>query len=75
LPVAGVAGGFTGGAWQAARISAHATATVPRKQRGTSIMGWLVFESLLAGAILVGIVWWTMRPARKRDRESDDDAQ
>ena len=32
-------------------------------------MGWLLLESLLAGAILVGIVWWTMRPARKRDRE------
>ena len=32
-------------------------------------MGWLLFESLLAGAILFGIVWWTMRPARKRDRE------
>jgi hypothetical protein len=33
-------------------------------------MTWLLLESLLAGAILVGIVWWTMRPARKRDRDS-----
>jgi cbb3-type cytochrome oxidase subunit 3 len=32
-------------------------------------MVWLVLESMLAGAILVGIVWWTMRPARRRDRE------
>jgi hypothetical protein len=32
-------------------------------------MAWLVLESLLAGAILVGIVWWTMRPARRRDRD------
>ena len=39
-------------------------------------MGWLLFESFVAGAILVGIVWWTMRPARKRERKSaDDDAQ
>jgi len=37
-------------------------------------MGWLLFESFVAGAILVGIVWWTMRPARKRDRDGDDDA-
>jgi hypothetical protein len=36
-------------------------------------MGWLLFESFVAGAILVGIVWWTMRPARKRDR--DDQGQ
>ena len=35
-------------------------------------MGWLLFESFVAGAILVGIVWWTMRPARKRDRDGDD---
>jgi hypothetical protein len=34
-------------------------------------MGWLVFESLVAGAILVAIVWWTMRPARRRDRDED----
>jgi cbb3-type cytochrome oxidase subunit 3 len=31
----------------------------------------LVLESVLAGAILVGIVWWTMRPARKRDRDDE----
>jgi hypothetical protein len=36
-------------------------------------MAWLIFESLLAGAILVGIVWWTMRPARKRDRGGNRD--
>lgn len=35
-------------------------------------MGWLVFESLLAGAVLVAIIWWTMRPAHRRDREGDD---
>jgi nitrogen fixation-related uncharacterized protein len=40
-------------------------------------MGWLilVLESVLAGAILVAIVWWTMRGARKRDRDRDDEAQ
>jgi hypothetical protein len=35
-------------------------------------MGWLLLESLLAGAVLVGIVWWTMRGARKRDRDDPD---
>jgi hypothetical protein len=35
-------------------------------------MDWLLFESFLAGAILVGIVWWTMRPARKRDRDAGE---
>jgi len=35
-------------------------------------MAWLVFESFLAGAILVAIIWWTMRPAHKRDREGGD---
>jgi hypothetical protein len=31
-------------------------------------MGWILFESLLALAILVGIVAWTMAPLRKRSR-------
>jgi hypothetical protein len=35
-------------------------------------MGWLLFESFVAGAILVAIVWWTMRPAHRRDRDSKD---
>jgi hypothetical protein len=32
------------------------------------IMGWLVFEALLAGSILVGIIWWTI-PKKKDDKE------
>jgi len=37
-------------------------------------MGWLVFESALAGLILVGIVVWTIAPMRKRrGRRPDDD--
>jgi len=35
-------------------------------------MAWLLLESLLAGAVLAGIVWWTMRGARKRDRDDLD---
>jgi hypothetical protein len=35
------------------------------------VMVWLLLESLVAGAILVAIVWWTMRPARRRDRDGD----
>jgi hypothetical protein len=33
-------------------------------------MGWLIFESFLAFAILVAIVWWTMRPVKKREDEA-----
>jgi hypothetical protein len=32
-------------------------------------MEWLILESLLALFILVGIVAWTMRSRRDRDRE------
>ena len=43
-------------------------------------MGWIYLESLLALAIIVGIVWWTMgarhkpkpRPSRERDSSNDD---
>lgn len=33
-------------------------------------MGWLVMEALLAGCILVGIIWWTM-PKKKGDDKDD----
>ena len=35
-------------------------------------MGWLLFESVVAFLILVGIVAWTMLPARRR-RPPDDE--
>jgi hypothetical protein len=38
-------------------------------------MVWLVLESILAGAILIAIVWWTMSPARRRDRDQAGPAQ
>jgi hypothetical protein len=34
-------------------------------------MAWLLLESFLAAAILIGIVWWTIHPAKKRDAERD----
>jgi hypothetical protein len=36
-------------------------------------MGWLLFESGIAFLILVGIVAWTMMPARKRRRGPGED--
>jgi hypothetical protein len=40
-------------------------------------MEWIILEALVALAIGLAIVWWTMSPARKRDRdaESRPDAQ
>ena len=34
-------------------------------------MGWLLFESLVAFAIIVAIVVWTMGPLRKRTSHRD----
>jgi hypothetical protein len=31
-------------------------------------MAWLILEALVALALAVGIVWWTMRPAARRAR-------
>jgi hypothetical protein len=36
-------------------------------------MGWLVFESVVAFLLLVGIVAWTMAPTRKRRPPPGDD--
>ena len=36
-------------------------------------MGWLVFESVVAFAILIAIVAWTMGPLRKRTSRRDGD--
>ena len=32
-------------------------------------MGWFFLETLLALAIAVGIVWWTMGPKKRKPRE------
>jgi hypothetical protein len=31
-------------------------------------MEWIILESLVALALGIAIVWWTLAPARKRDR-------
>jgi hypothetical protein len=38
-------------------------------------MAWIYLESLVALVALVGIVWWTMKPARKRDASETDDRE
>jgi hypothetical protein len=36
-------------------------------------MEWFILESLLALAIALGIVWWTIRPAKRRkDGDGND---
>jgi hypothetical protein len=35
-------------------------------------MGWIVFEALLALAVMLALVWWTLRG--RSDDEADDDA-
>jgi hypothetical protein len=45
-------------------------------------MGWIFLEALVALALAVAIVWWTMSPKKKRapgedkaaDRDDDDRA-
>ena len=34
-------------------------------------MGWIILEALVALLLGLGIVWWTMSPARKREREEE----
>lgn len=34
-------------------------------------MGWILFEVLIALAIVVGIVWWTI-PKQRSERPPDD---
>jgi hypothetical protein len=36
-------------------------------------MGWLIFEALAAGGLLVFIVWWTMFSGRRGGERHDDD--
>lgn len=33
-------------------------------------MVWLILEAILAGAILTGIIWWTI-PKRKRKKNDE----
>lgn len=34
-------------------------------------MGWIILEALVALLLGLGIVWWTMSPARKRERDEE----
>ena len=37
-------------------------------------MQWVILEALVALALGLLIVWWTLSPARKRDRERESAA-
>jgi cbb3-type cytochrome oxidase subunit 3 len=34
-------------------------------------MEWIILEALVALALGLSIVWWTLSPARKREREQE----
>jgi hypothetical protein len=62
----GAATGFGG-------IAVHATsaAQVTSAHAAEAAMEWIVLEALVALAAGLAIVWWTMSPARKRERENE----
>jgi membrane protein implicated in regulation of membrane protease activity len=35
-------------------------------------MGWIVFEALLALAVMLALVWWTFRGRADRDGDEPD---
>ena len=34
-------------------------------------MEWIILEALIALALGLSIVWWTLSPARRRERENE----
>ena len=64
VPAEGRWGAGGGGVEQAASIPT--ISVVKTTRRGREIMGWIVLEALLALALLLGIVWWTMFAGRRR---------
>ena len=63
----GGAGGATGTPWHAHSDSTRSEASPRRAASNGDTMGWIYLESLVALAILVAIVWWTMGARRKSD--------
>lgn len=35
-------------------------------------MEWVILEALVAAAIGLAIVWWTLSPARRRERDREE---
>jgi hypothetical protein len=40
-------------------------------RRKGAAMEWIILEALVAVVLGAGILWWTMSPARKREREEE----
>ena len=36
-------------------------------------MGWILFEALLALAVMLALVWWTFRARREAEVPADED--
>jgi hypothetical protein len=64
-PLGGTAG-FSGATVHAASPAHSASADAAE-----AAMEWIVLEALVALAAGLAIVWWTMSPARRRDREDE----
>jgi len=73
-PGAGTVGGTPGGGGaktQAASVRTAAAKKSARIARNGADMGWIIFEASVALLIALAIVWWTVSPARKRDRQRE----
>jgi|JI7StandDraft_1071085.scaffolds.fasta_scaffold867997_2 hypothetical protein len=67
---AGGGGGVSGALPHPAKLpTINAIATSQRER----VMGLILLEALLAGVLLVGIVWWTMFSGRKNGEPPRDD--
>ena len=66
----GGVGGAGGALTHAARLPTINTVATSQKVR---FMGLILLEALLAGVLLVGIVWWTMFSGRKNGEPPRDD--
>ena len=50
--------------------AANANASDRRRCNGAT-MQWIILEALVALALGLAIVWWTLSPARRRERDSE----
>lgn len=50
--------------------AANANASDRRRCNGAT-MEWIILEALVALALGLAIVWWTLSPARRRERDNE----
>jgi hypothetical protein len=67
---AGGGGGVSGALPHPAKLPTINVIATSQRER---VMGLILLEALLAGVLLVGIVWWTMFSGRKNGEPPRDD--